>query len=165
MIYLTVHLKELSKEIELWIKTFLQGVHLNIIIPIKQPIRKNIIRKLYCHVLEGYIMMEMHVKEMDTKLCYAKMFVCANTQDWKKYTKIVVVIPCWCNYEWFFSLYFSEFCIITNYFYNLRKKQKLIAWVTSLTSVWCHFCPFYNAFITPFGVTIFVNVLYFFNLG
>lgn len=74
LIHLTVHLKELSKEIELWTKTFLQGVHLlNVIIQKKITNKKKRIHKLYWHVLEGYIMIgEMHVKKMGYKivLCY-----------------------------------------------------------------------------------------------
>lgn len=100
LIHLTVHLKELSKEIiravdqDISTRCSFKYYNTN-----KTTNKKEHIRKLYRHVLEGYVVIEMHVEEMDTKLCYAKMFVCANTQDWKKYTKIVVVIPCRCNYE------------------------------------------------------------------
>lgn len=100
LIHLTVHLMELSKEIiravdqDISTRCSFKYYNTN-----KTTNKEEHSCKLHCHVLEGYIMIEMHVKEMDTKLCCAKMFVCGNTQDWKKYTKIVVVIPCWCNYE------------------------------------------------------------------
>lgn len=76
LIHLIIHLKELSKEIELWTKTFLQGVHLNIIIQKKNPIdKKKRIQKLYWHVLGGYIMIgEMHVKKKGYKIVLRYQF-------------------------------------------------------------------------------------------